>query len=155
MKRAACILGVVLVFSMAAVPAAAQVSDELKLTLEVIRSDHQKIVANALKLSGEEGAVFWPIYYEYMAEASKIDAQYATVVLNFIKNSESMSDEELTAAFQQIMTLERKVLDLHEKYFKVISEKLGTRKAVRFFQVENRLRTIVDYKLMEDVPIVR
>ncbi len=155
MKRHACLLGVLLVLSMVVTPAAAQVSDELKLTLEVIRADHQKIVANALKLTAEEGAVFWPIYYEYMAEASKIDAQYAEVVLNFIRNSETMSDEELTTSFHQILDLEQKVNDLDRKYFKIISEKLGTRKAVRFFQIENRLRTLVDSKLMQDIPIVR
>ena len=155
MKRAACVVGVVLVCAMVTAPAVAQVSDELAMTLEVIRSDHQKIVANALQLTEEEGAVFWPIYYEYMAEASKIDSRYAQIVLNFIKNVDSMSDEELTAAFREILELERKQLDLEEKYVKILSEKLGTRKAVHFFQIENRLRTLVDYKLMKDIPIAR
>ncbi len=148
-----CVLVTVLVVA-AVAPASAQVSDELTMTLQAIQGERQKLVGEAMDLTAKESETFWPIYYRYMAEISELRNQYTALLRKFARDNQTMSDQEVSDLFHRMMAVQKKWIDIQERYFDEVSKALGVRKAAAFVQVENRLRTLVQYKLMKELPMV-
>jgi len=137
-----------------AAAAPAQVSDELTMTLQAIQSERQQLVADAMNLTAKESEAFWPIYYRYMAEISQLRNRYAELVRHFVRDNATMSDEDLGKTFHELVSVQKKWLEIQERYFDEVAKAVGVRKAAAFAQVENRLRTLVQYKLMKELPMV-
>ncbi len=154
MRRVMQVALVVLFGVMTVVPASAQVSDEMTMTLQAIQGERQKLVADAMGLTPEEAEAFWPIYYRYMAEISELRNRYANLVRSFARDSATMDDETLKKAFHELVAVQKKWLEIQERTFDEVASAVGVRKAVAFAQVENRLRTLVQYKLMKELPMV-
>jgi len=155
MRRFPVMIVIGLVLSAAVIPAMAQDKSEVMMTVQVIQQEHRQIMADNLKLTPKEASVFWPIYHEYMAEAGAMEAQYVKLLKSFVANQATMTDEELAAAFRKSIELKKQWLDLRAKYFDRVARAIGTRKASRFAQVENKLDALVDYKLAQAIPMVQ
>lgn len=146
------VTGLILVAAL--LPAVAQDGSEVVMTVQVIQQEHRQIMADNLKLTPKEASVFWPIYHEYMAEASKLEAQYVELLKSFVAKQSTMSDEALTVTFHKVMDLKKQWLDLRVTYFERVAKAVGVRKAARFAQVENKLDSLVEYKLAQAIPLV-
>ena len=155
MRRFPVMIVIGLVLLAAVIPAMAQDKSEVVMTVQVIQQEHRQIMADNLKLTPKEASIFWPIYHEYMAEAGVLEAQYVKLLKNFVANQTTMNDKELAATFHQSIDLKKQWLDLRAKYFDRIAKAIGTRKAARFAQVENKLDALVDYKLAQAIPMVQ
>ncbi len=78
-------------------PAAADARDvNLRAYVELLRSDvrSQKvaILTEMMNFNEQEDATFWPIYREYDAELSKINDDRVTLIQEYAKNYEEMTD---------------------------------------------------------------
>ena len=119
-----------------------------------LRTERQAVVAENLPLTNEEATRFWPIYKAYRAEMDPVGDRLAKLLLAYARNVEQMNDTKADAFFQEWLSVERARAMVRDKFVPRVREVLPPSKAVRFFQIENKITNLVDLSLSAEVPLV-
>ncbi len=141
-------------------PAAADTRDvNLRAYVELLRSDvrSQKvaILTEMMNFNEQEDAKFWPIYREYDAELSKINDDRVTLIQEYAKNYEEMTDTVADRIARGALDLEARRHALKQKYYDRLESALSPKTAARFLQVENQLLMIIDLQISAALPVVK
>jgi hypothetical protein len=144
----------------AATPAAPDARDvNLRAYVELLRSDvrSQKvaILTEMMDFTEQEDATFWPIYREYDVELSKINDDRVTLIQEYAKNYEQMTDAVADRIASGALGLEGRRHALKLKYYDRLKAALSPKMAARFLQVENQLLMIIDLQISAALPVVR
>jgi hypothetical protein len=68
---------------------------------------------------------------------------------------DTMSDETATKLLKQYLTLERDHVGILSAYQPRFAKVLPPKKVARLYQVENKLRALVNYELAREIPLVK
>jgi len=144
----------------AAQPAAADARDmNLRAYVELLRADvrGQKvaILTEMMDFTEQEDAKFWPIYREYDVELSKINDDRVTLIQEYAKNYEQMTDAVADRIAIGALGLEGRRHALKLKYYDRLKSALSPKTAARFLQVENQLLMILDLQISAALPVVK
>jgi len=144
----------------AATPAAADARDvNLRAYVELLRADvrGQKvaILTEMMDFTEKEDATFWPIYREYDVELSKINDDRVTLIQEYAKNYEKMTDAVADRIASGALGLEGRRHALKLKYYERLKSALSPKLAARFLQVENQLLMIIDLQISAALPVVQ
>ena len=137
-----------------ATPLLAQVSPTIELTVEVLDEERDAIIANALDLTKEEEETFRTVYESYRAKQLELRKRYRALITEFTKNYGTLTDEQADKIMTEWLQLDRETLELETKYYEKFRSVLPAKKAARLFQVENKLRSIVDAQLAKEIPLI-
>ena len=141
-----------------AVPAFAQdtPADNMDIVRDAIKAQKKLLIAENMPLTEAEATAFWPIYEEYQAALKaivdsdiKVIEEYAT---NY--NTDGMTDEIADKLIKQSMANESSRLKLQEKYYSKFSKVISAKKATRYYQLENKIRAVINYDLASQIPLV-
>ena len=66
-----------------------------------------------------------------------------------------MTDETAGKLLTEMMSLQGERVKLQEKYVPEFQKVLPMTKVARFYQIENKLRAIVEYDLAAQIPLVK
>ncbi len=126
--------------------------------IQLLRADlsakSEQIVRETMQLSGQQSAIFWPIYRQYSAEQSKLIADKLAIVTDYANNFSTMNDEKADQLAQQVIQLDERRMALREKYYATMKKALSPIAAARFFQVEQQLQLLVDLQIAANLPII-
>ena len=108
----------------------------LRAYVELLRSDvrSQKvaILTEMMGFTEEEDAKFWPIYREYDVELSKINDDRVTLIQEYAKNYEQMTDTLADRIARGALDLEGRRHTLKQKYYDRLESALSPTTAARF-----------------------
>jgi predicted RNA-binding protein with RPS1 domain len=131
----------------------------LRAYVELLRSDvrSQKvaILSEMMAFTEQEDAKFWPIYREYDVELSKINDDRVTLIQEYAKNYDQMTDAVADRIARGALDLEVRRNALKQKYYDRLKAALSAKTAARFLQVENQLLMIVDLQIAAALPVVK
>ena len=65
-----------------------------------------------------------------------------------------MTDDEASALLNDYLSYEKELLKTRTKYAKKMSKVLSGRTVARFFQIENKMDTIIEYELAGEIPLI-
>jgi hypothetical protein len=119
-----------------------------------LKSDRQAVVAANLPLSEDEARAFWPVYKEYRGEVEQLGDRLGSLIVAYAENLPTMTDTKAEAFFEESLAIDRDRLAVREKYVPKMRTVLPATKAVRFFQIENKLDAIVNVALASEIPLV-
>ena len=119
-----------------------------------IRARKVEVVTEAMQLTGQEAAAFWPIYREYELELSKIWDGRLALISTYAKRYETMTDAVAQELAERYFELETRTVRLHRDYFREIGDAVSPRTAFRFTQVENRLDLLISVQLASQLPLI-
>jgi len=144
----------------AAQAAAADARDvNIRAYVELLRADvrGQKvaILTEMMDFTEQEDAKFWPIYREYDMELSKINDDRVTLIQEYAKNYEQMTDAVADRIAIGALGLEGRRHALKLKYYDRLKSALSPKTAARFLQVENQLLMILDLQISAALPVVK
>jgi Spy/CpxP family protein refolding chaperone len=120
-----------------------------------MRSDKRGLVERNMQLTPGEAAKFWPIYDEYQQELDRIVQRQNRVLLDYIHGEDTMTDANAKRILREVMRADGDEQRLREKELRKLLSVLPARKAVRYIQIENKLRTIQRYDVAERFSLVR
>jgi hypothetical protein len=138
-----------------AAPLFAQDYDEIELTRQMIQTDRQAIITQAMAFTPEESKAFWPVYRQYRGEMSKIGDRWVSLVSEYAQNFENLSDELAAKMLDDYLKIEKDRVSLRTKYVKDFRKILPTKKVTKFYQIENKLDAIIDFDLAGQIPLVK
>jgi hypothetical protein len=73
----------------------------------------------------------------------------------YSKAYNAMTDETATKLLTQYLALERNHVALLSSYLPRFQKVLPTRKVARLYQVENKVRALVNYDLAREIPFIK
>ncbi len=157
MKRTAFILACVTTALLSGSTSAQQKPDTWTVIQQLqsdLKADRLLVVSTNLPLTDGESKAFWPIYKEYRTEVEKLGDRTAKLITAYAANFETMDDTKAEAFFNEQMAIDRARVTLREKYVPRVRKVLPAAKAARFFQIENKIDSIVNVTLANEIPLV-
>ena len=120
-----------------------RLGDQVKTTVE-----------KTMKLSPEEEKVFWPLYEDYTDELYDIYNKRMKVIQEFTNYFDKMTDKRADKIWTDFLRFQKELLDIQKEYYDKFKEILPTAKAVRYFQMENKIEMIVNAKIADIIPLM-
>jgi hypothetical protein len=133
----------------------AQSTGETQALRAELQAERTKLVAANLELTETEGAKFWPLYNEYRTEQSKLGDRTITLVDDFARNFDALTDEKAKDLLKQQFKIEDDRLKLRRSYAGKFEKVLPAKKVARYYQIENKLDAAVAYEAAQSIPLAR
>jgi len=145
-----------LVASMIAAPVWAEgLNEETKLTAEIIEAKKKLIVLQNMNLTEAETAKFLPVYEKYQERLLAINEKSAELIKDYAEHYEHMTNERARNLLNDYLDIEAEKNRLQKYYVKKFNEVLSAKNVARYYQVENKIDAIIDYQLVEIIPLVQ
>jgi len=126
--------------------------------IEVIRSiaaaERKAIVADNMFFTAEEAEKFWPVYNEYREEARKVGDLRVKVIRDLANEFETLDDARAEELLREVLDFQADRVKLRKSYVKKFNKVIPPKKTVRFFQIDSKLDTIIDFALAKEIPLV-
>jgi hypothetical protein len=122
----------------------------------LLQSGRKEIIADELRLTEEEASAFWPVYEEYHSNVMVVRDRYAETIGDYIKTYRAgeITDDYAENLIDQGLSFKGDLLKIQEKYLNKFKKVLPIRKAVRFYQLENKMDADIDAQLASFVPLM-
>jgi hypothetical protein len=138
-----------------AAPTLSAASTPVEAVRQAARSDKRGFVERNMQLTAPEAAKFWPLYDGYQGDLDRIVQRQNRALLDYINAEETMTDANAKRIAREVLRAEGDEQKLREKTLRRMLAELPARKAVRYMQIENKLRSIQRYDVAERISLVR
>ncbi len=154
------ILAVLLVMSLV-LPLAAQEqkpadkpADNMAIVRDALRAQKKVLVAENMQLTESEAAAFWPVYEEYQNEMKGVGDRMVKLIENYAATHKVMTDDTAAKLLKELLAVQTDRVKLQEKYLPKFEKVLPMTKVARYYQIENKVRAVVDYDIASEIPLV-
>jgi hypothetical protein len=139
----------------ASAPEGGPPESQKEIDLTAARAERKAIVNDNMKLSADEAKEFWPIYDKYEAAMDKIEDRHIAEIKDFAKNYDSLTDADAKRKLDQVMAIAQARLNVQKAYIPKFRAAVSQVKATRFFQIDNKLRAMVQCEIAQMVPLAK
>jgi hypothetical protein len=151
-------------FALFAVPAFAQDAGKtsedtnMEILMEKLKADKKLLVANNMDLTDAESKAFWPLYDAYQKDLQQINDRLKKTIGEYAEaynqgNGKIPNDKAKKLLDEALATQEAEV-KLKRTYAEKIGKILPGTKTVRYIQIENKVRALVNFELARVIPLV-
>jgi Spy/CpxP family protein refolding chaperone len=132
-----------------------QISDNMDILRAKIAADKKLIIADNLVLTESQAAAFWPIYDQYQAELQTLNQRTVSLVKKYADayNAGNVADATAEELLDEALAIDKAKVDLRKKYAKELKGVIPTIERVRYLQMENKIRALIDYDLAANIPL--
>jgi hypothetical protein len=113
-----------------------------------------QLLGSVLQLSKDEAAKFWPIFYEYNAELTKLQESMRANIEVYTREYSQLTDEKADQVIKAALDHRKKQNELLARYYERVKQALGAVTAARFLEIEQQLLLIIELQLLSDLPVV-
>jgi hypothetical protein len=129
------------------------VKETLDVTRQAVESQRRVLVSGALPLTDAEAKAFWPLYDDYEKQRRPIDERANRLVADFVASAASLSDAQAKAMLADALEVDERRLELRRTFMNRMGKAIPARKLVRFFQIENKLDSVVRADISKQIPL--
>ena len=122
---------------------------------QAAKDDRRGLVERNMQLSAPEATKFWPIYDAYVKDLEGITKRQNRAVLDYVNQESSMSDANANRLVNELLGADADENKLRKKTYDKVRGAIGARKAARFLQVENKIRTLNRFDTASQVSLVK
>jgi hypothetical protein len=130
-------------------------ADNMEIVREKIKADKKLLIAANMGLTEAEARAFWPVYEDYQKSLDKLNALTRKLVEDYAGSYESMSDMVAKAIVDDHLAIEMERTKLIQSYLPRFRQALPEKKVARYYQLENKIRAVVNFELARSIPLVR
>jgi hypothetical protein len=131
-----------------------EVEKDLSLLRRDIRAEKKKVIAGNLPLTETEATKFWPLYDQYVAEMTKHNDEFYSLIKNYAANQKTMTDAQATTMISRWAEIQVAQAQTRQKYIPLIEKVMPARKAALFFQIDRRLYALLDMQVSWELPLI-
>ena len=135
--------------------AADKPADNLDVLRDKLRADKRLVVAEALELTEKEAQAFWPVYNAYQSDMVAHYDRILKLLDTYAGSYKSMTDAVATQLLGEFLSVQTSYLNIITSYVPRFQKVLPPRKVARLYQLENKIRALVDYQLAQEVPLIK
>jgi hypothetical protein len=114
------------------------------------------IFTEALNLTDEQAAAFWPIHREYEVELAKINDARLALIREYAENYDTrMTLQRVKEITDRTFKLEKARYELREKYTKKFQDEVDPMVAGKFIWIERMLNNLGDLQISTELPFLK
>ena len=130
-------------------------ANNMEILREKARADKKVVVATVLDLTEGEAKGFWPVYNAYQSDMVGHYNKLLKLIDAYAEAYPAMTDETATKILTDYLALERSHVKLLSDYVPKFQKVLPPKKVARLYQIENKMRALVNYDLAGSIPFVK
>ena len=130
-------------------------ADTMEVLREQLRADKKAVVALTMELTEGEARGFWPVYAAYQSDMIAHYDRVAKLIETFAGAYRAMTDEVATQLVEEFVAIETEHIALLSRYVPRFRRVLSPAKVARFYQLENKVRALVNWELAREIPLLK
>ena len=131
-----------------------EVEKDLALLRRDIRAEKKKIIAANIPLTETEATKFWPVYDEYVAEMTKKNDEFFSVIKDYAANQKTITDAQASSMIKRWVEIQIARDQTRQKYIPLFEKVIPGKKVALFFQIDRRLYALLDLQVSTEIPLV-
>ncbi len=132
---------------------AQQEADAMEVIRAQVAANRQAVVAGNMGFTAEESEAFWPVYRSFQAKRAELDDRELRALRDFRDSYMDLSDEQARAILDEYLKIRKDMQKLRKQYVREFRKILPEKKVLRFMQIDNKIDTIIDFELVQIVPL--
>jgi len=140
------------------VPAVAQdaATTNMDILRQKVKADKKLLVAENLQLTDAEGTKFWPVYEAYQKDLQAINQRLLAAITSYADayNKGPVANDTAKKLLDEATAIEDAEVQLKKSTTPKVMAVLPATKAVRYIQMENKIRAAIRYELAANIPLV-
>jgi hypothetical protein len=125
----------------------------IQLLREQIKTEREAVVKANLTLTSQQKEDFWPLYQEYHEKRDKLMDRRVAILTDFGESRVGITTEKAEQILKEAIDLEKDIVKLKGKYRSKFVKVLLPRSALRYYQIENKIDTMIDHDIAMIVPL--
>lgn len=127
---------------------------QLQALMAEVGPEKRAFVAEQLDLTEVEGGKFWPVYEAHQAALARLNERRLNNIVAYgeIWNAEATDDKAMAAVAREALAIEKDEAALLERTYNKLKRAVPVVKAVRYLQLESKLRALVRVELAARIP---
>ena len=130
-------------------------ADNLDVLRDKLRADKRLLIAERLELTEKESQAFWPVYNAYQSDMIAHYDRVFKLLDDYAGAYKTMTDPMATQLLSEFVSLQKNYLNIITGYVPKFQRVLPPKKVARLYQLENKIRALVDYQLAQEVPLIK
>ena len=128
----------------------------MEILRQKLKADKKLVVAENLNLTDAEGTAFWPVYDAYQKDLQQVNQRLLTAIKGYAAafNKGPITNEMAKKLLDEVLAIDESEAKLKSSAIPKILAVLPATKAVRYIQMENKIRAAVRYELAAEIPLV-
>ena len=150
-------LALVLLFSASASEAQGLLTQkDIAAAKELVERKRNFVVIANLDLTEEEGKKFWPLYDEYRIKIREVRMRRLELIKNYAErfNADTVDEDFADDAILEFLDIQSDTVKVRKKYWKKFRRIIPASKAARFYQLENKMDSEIDYVMAGGTPLI-
>lgn len=137
-------------------PEEAEALEQLQLLQAQVGPEKRALIEEQLDLSPDQAAKFWPVYDKHQAALAGFNERRLKNIMEYARmwNSDELNDASATALANEALSIERGEVEQMERTFKHLKGVVSPMTAVRYLQIESKLRAILRFQQAAEVPLM-
>ena len=136
-------------------PNQAGIDSDITLLRSDLQTQKTAVVTDEMKLTDDQGKVFWPLYREYANKQQVIGDQRVSLIKDYANSYDTMDDATADDLIKRQLKFEEDRLYLQSSYYPKFKKAVGAKQAAKFLQIDNRLNMLVDLQLASAIPVLQ
>jgi hypothetical protein len=129
---------------------------ELQAAKELVDVERDMALIVNLDLTEKESETFWPLYEEYRQKVRNVRIRKFSLIEAYAERyrAGTVDDEFADMAIKDALKMQMETVKIRQKYWKKFRRIIPATKAARFYQLENKMDTEIDFVLSGGIPLV-
>jgi hypothetical protein len=131
-----------------------EVEKNLALLRRDIRSEKKKLIAANIPLTETEATKFWPVYDQYVAEMTKHNDEFYTLIKDYAAHQKTLTDAQASSIIRRWIEIQIGQAQTRQKYIPLFERVVPGKKVALFFQIDRRLYAVLDMQVASQIPLI-
>lgn len=114
--------------------------------------DKKTLVAEFIKLEGQQKTAFWNLYDEYETKRKALGKKRIALIEKYAEEYDKLNDIKIDSLMKAMFSLQAETDQLIVTYYQKMKKPAGYQAAAQFSQIEGYLLSIVRVSLLENIP---
>jgi len=132
----------------------AELSQGIEMARTIAATDRKMLTMQEMQLTPQEAEAFWPLYDEYQQDIKKAHDLRIKVITDYAAAYPDVSNEQASKLLADSLKHDKKVTKTKKKYLRRFKRILPATKVMRFYQLDNKLDAILNFKLAANIPLI-
>ncbi len=119
-----------------------------------VRADKKAYVASVLLLTPAEAKNFWPAYDAYQRALDVTTREKNTTLVDIVGQDKPVSDPYAKQIASDIMVADEAEIKARRTLYSRVMKALPPKKAVRYLQLEGKIRAVQAYDIAQTLPLI-
>jgi len=130
-------------------------SSQQRLDIAAARAQRKAIVGQNMYLTEPQAKVFWPLYDAYERQMDKIEDRHIREINNYVASYKNLTDANANQKLDEVLSIQQARLQTQQEYVPKFRAVLPGVLVTRFFQIDNKLRAMVQCNIAQIVPLAQ